>query len=98
MNGMPIVSVIIPVYNAQSFLDSCLSSVSKQTYSNLEILVVNDGSTDDTLTVLKQAFSLVEKHPFVKQHLATKSIRHIFRGEMDGISLTIVDKENGGKY
>lgn len=54
MNGMPIVSVIIPVYNAQSFLDSCLSSVSKQTYSNLEILVVNDGSTDDSLSICKE--------------------------------------------
>lgn len=54
MNGMPIVSVIIPVYNAQSFLDICLSSVSKQTYSNLEILVVNDGSTDDSLSICQK--------------------------------------------
>lgn len=40
------VSVIIPVYNAEKFLDRCLLSVVNQTYKNLEIIVINDGSTD----------------------------------------------------
>ncbi len=44
----PKISVMIPVYNAEKYLDECLDSVSKQTYKNLEILIVDDGSNDST--------------------------------------------------
>ena len=40
------ISIVIPVYNAEKFLDRCLLSVVNQTYKNLEIIVINDGSTD----------------------------------------------------
>lgn len=52
MNSL--VSVIIPAYNAEKTIVDCLESVREQTYKNLEVLVVNDGSTDDTLAVVKQ--------------------------------------------
>lgn len=42
----PVISVIIPVYNVENYLERCLQSVLKQTYSNLEILLIDDGSTD----------------------------------------------------
>lgn len=42
------VSVIIPVYNVADYLDKCLDSVINQTYENLEIVIINDGSTDDS--------------------------------------------------
>lgn len=50
----PIVSIIIPVYNVQSFLDKCISSISEQSYSNLEIILVNDGSTDKSRLICEQ--------------------------------------------
>lgn len=46
MNPEPLISVIVPVYNAGAFLDQCLESIVNQTYRHLEILVVDDGSTD----------------------------------------------------
>lgn len=50
---MPLVSVVIPVYNALPYLRQCLESVVGQEYSNLEIILLNDGSTDDSLSVLR---------------------------------------------
>ena len=49
----PLISIIIPVYNAESFLSQCIESVLKQTYHNIEIIVVNDGSTDNSLSICK---------------------------------------------
>lgn len=42
----PVVSVIIPVYNTEKYLDKCISSIREQTYKNIEILLINDGSSD----------------------------------------------------
>ena len=46
-----LVSVIVPVYNVQLYLSECLNSIVNQTYSKLEIILVNDGSTDDSLMI-----------------------------------------------
>lgn len=42
------ISVIVPIYNAEKFLEKCLDSIVKQTYKNLEIILINDGSTDSS--------------------------------------------------
>ncbi len=46
-----LISVVIPVYNVSKYLKQCLDSILNQTYHNLEILLVNDGSTDDSLAI-----------------------------------------------
>ena len=50
---MKLISVIIPAYNASAFIENCINSVLKQTYADFEIVVVNDGSTDNTLEILE---------------------------------------------
>ena len=54
----PLISVIITVYNLEDYVEKCISSVSAQSYSNLQIIVVDDGSTDKSLMICK---SLAEK-------------------------------------
>lgn len=48
------ISVIIPVYNTQKFLIKCLDSIERQEYKNLEVIVVNDGSTDESEKIIKK--------------------------------------------
>lgn len=48
------VSVIVPVYNGESYISTCLDSLAKQTLKELEVIIINDGSTDNTSTILNQ--------------------------------------------
>lgn len=51
--GKDLVTVVIPVYNVEAYLKECLDSIVNQSYENLEILAVNDGSTDSSLMILE---------------------------------------------
>lgn len=50
----PLISVIIPVYNTAEYLPCCLESVVQQSYSHLEVICINDGSTDDSLRIIEE--------------------------------------------
>lgn len=58
----PLFSVVVPAYNAERYLDECLSSVVGQTFDDFELIVVNDGSTDSTTEILER---------FVRGHKST---------------------------
>ncbi len=47
----PLFSVIVPIYNAEKYLDTCLQSITRQNYPHLQIILVNDGSTDNSLSI-----------------------------------------------
>ncbi|MBE6024850.1 MAG: glycosyltransferase [Cellulosilyticum sp.] len=50
----PLISVIVPTYNVEKYISKCLDSIISQTYENIEIIVVNDGSTDNSLSIVEE--------------------------------------------
>lgn len=54
MSDSPMVSVLVPICNTEKYLDQCLNSLENQSYQNLEIICLNDGSTDSSLDILKR--------------------------------------------
>lgn len=50
----PLISIIIPVYNCEKYIGRCLDSIVKQTYDNMEVIVINDGSTDSTQKICEE--------------------------------------------
>lgn len=60
---MVTVSVVVPVYNTGKFLKRCIDSIMTQTYQQFEVILINDGSTDDSLSVCKE---IVEKYPIIQ--------------------------------
>ncbi|MCY7184930.1 glycosyltransferase family 2 protein, partial [Streptococcus gallolyticus] len=53
-----LVSIVVTCYNHESYVKDCLESIFQQTYKNIELLVFNDGSLDDSDTVIKDTLSL----------------------------------------
>lgn len=50
----PLVSVIIPVFNVEEYLEECINSILRQTLTDIEIICINDGSTDSSPDILKK--------------------------------------------
>ena len=63
----PLISVIVPVYNTSNYLRQCLDSICAQTYKNLEIICVNDGSTDNSADILSEYAARDERIVVVHQ-------------------------------
>ena len=63
MNEHPKVSIVVPAYNAAGYVEGCINSVLAQSCGSFELIIVNDGSKDDTATVVS---AMVEKDARVK--------------------------------
>lgn len=70
---MKLVSIIVPVYNAEKYLDKCISSILEQTYHNIELILVNDGSTDRSEQICLKHANRDERIVYAKQSNAGPS-------------------------
>lgn len=86
-NG-PLVSIIVPIYNMEKYLSRCLDSIIKQTYKNIEIILVNDASTDSSYEIIDRYIEMDDRIKYV-EHVNN---RGLFQARLTGVEKAI------GKY
>ena len=94
-NMVPI-SVLVPAYNESATIVDNTRNLLSLDFGNYEVIVVNDGSKDNTLDLLKDAFRLIQIDQPYKRSIPTQQIRALYRSA-EYPNLVVVDKENGGK-
>jgi cellulose synthase/poly-beta-1,6-N-acetylglucosamine synthase-like glycosyltransferase len=90
------ISILVPAFNERLTLVATIRSLLTLRYPEFEIVVVNDGSTDDTFELVRQTFNLYPVPTATRVRLATKAVRGTYRS-LDHPGLVVIDKENGGK-
>ena len=93
--SLPLISIIIPIHNAAKFLDQTISSCLKQDYPNLEIILINDGSTDDSKTIcekyLKASTSVLF---FDRPHQGVSATRNFGLDHFSGEYFSFLDADD----
>lgn len=90
-------SVIVPAFNEEKVITHCVSGFNQLHYRNAELLIINDGSTDNTLHILQSHLNLV---PFYDYHISTELKHELIFGifqSLDYPNIYVIDKVNGGK-
>lgn len=90
------VSIIIPYYNTKDYIEECLHSVLEQTYENLEIIIVNDGSADDDTVFLEKIMPEDSRIVYIKseKHRGVASARNIGLKASTGSFLYFLDSDD----
>jgi cellulose synthase/poly-beta-1,6-N-acetylglucosamine synthase-like glycosyltransferase len=92
----PPVSILVPAYNEEATIAASVRSMLQLSYSEYEVIVINDGSKDGTLAVLQREFGLLPFPEAYRRQLATRDTRQIYRSTRHP-NLRVIDKVNGGK-
>lgn len=92
---LPMISVIVPVYNAEQYLAECLDSILGQTYQNLEVILINDGSTDNSLKIIeKYAENDVRIKAFSIENSGPAKCRNFGLEHFSGDYLMFIDSDD----
>ena len=90
-----LISIVIPVYNAEKYLEQCLNSVKNQTYKNFEVILVNDGSIDNSESICK---AFVESDTrfryYLKANGGASSARNLGLDNITGEYITFIDADD----
>lgn len=93
---VPPVSIVIPAYNEEQGIVEAVRSMAIVAYPRLEIVITNDGSSDDTLRRLIEAFDMERVRIPYRPDIKTQPVKAIYRTHSP-IRITVIDKENGGR-
>lgn len=97
-NQAPSISILAPAYNEGANIIENVRSLLSINYNNLELIIINDGSKDDSLQRLIAAYDLYKTDFFVNPQIKTKEVRGVYKSRKAVYrKLIVVDKENGGK-
>ncbi len=89
------ISVIIPVYNRQAFIEECVGSVSAQSYTDLEILLVDDGSTDNSRQICRQLTKTDQRIKLIESdHLGVSGARNVALDNATGEFIFFLDSDD----
>ena len=94
----PSISVIAPAYNEERTIVENIRALLSSYYNNLEVIIVNDGSTDETFNRMVEAYNLERVNYYFDYRLACERIRGVYKSKNRSFkNLTVIDKVNGGK-
>ena len=95
-DALPPITILVPAHNESATIETSVTAILTLEYRSFEVVVVNDGSKDDTLERLRHAFDLYEVPRIYPEGIATKRVRGVYRSRTR-TRLLVIDKENGGK-
>ncbi len=90
------ISLLVPAYNEEVTIVDSIKSLMNLSYPEYEVIVINDGSKDNTLKCIIEEFHMIEINEPYKQSLNTEKVKKVYRS-MKNVNLVLLDKENGGK-
>ena len=94
----PHVSIIVPAYNESKTIIDNIRTLLSLYYNNFEVIVVNDGSTDDTFDQMKKVYELDKVNYYFDYRLPCERIRGVYKSKNPSYArLMVIDKNNGGK-
>ena len=91
------VSILVPAYNEEVTIVDSIESLLKLDYRLYEIIIVDDGSTDDTVAVLKKHFNMIKVNRPIRKKLACAQEKEIYEAAGLKVPVTLICKHNGGK-
>jgi cellulose synthase/poly-beta-1,6-N-acetylglucosamine synthase-like glycosyltransferase len=92
----PGIAVLVPAYNEAATIEESLNALLSLNYPDSEIVVINDGSTDGTFSVLEEEFDLTPLDVPIPYEVPSEPIQNVYRSKTHE-ALLVIDKENGGK-
>jgi YaiO family outer membrane protein len=95
-DALPPITILVPAHNESATIKASVTAILTLEYRNYEVVVVNDGSRDDTMEQLRHAFDLYEIPRVYPETIETKPLRALYRSRSRS-RLLVLDKENGGK-
>jgi len=95
-DALPPITMLVPAYNESATIEASVTAMLTLEYRSYEVVVVNDGSKDDTIDQLRHAFDLYEVPRIYPETITTQPLRAVYRSRTRS-RLLVLDKENGGK-
>ncbi|HJA68196.1 MAG TPA: glycosyltransferase family 2 protein [Candidatus Mediterraneibacter cottocaccae] len=91
------VSILVPAYNEEVTIVDSIESLLKLNYRLYEIIIVDDGSSDDTVKVLVEHFKMRMEHRPIRKRLMCEQEKAVYKAEGLRVPVTLISKHNGGK-